>query len=61
VTRLDPEDAAYYALVAICLVLVGAIVTPGTLSVEQRGPVLVGVVTVLFGVAWRARNKKEEE
>ena len=60
-TRLDPADAAYYALIAICLVLVGALITPGTLAVEQRGPVLVGVVTVLFTVGWRARRPPNKE
>ena len=58
--HLDPEAAALYAIVAICLVLIGAIVTPGTLSVEQRGPVLAGVITALFGVAWRWRKRHDE-
>jgi len=57
VGHIDPESAALYALVAICLVLIGAILTPGTLSIEQRGPVLAGIVTVLFGVAWRFRSR----
>jgi hypothetical protein len=61
VTRLDPENAAYYALVAICLVLIGALITPGSLAVEARGTVLAGIVTVLFAVAWRARRKKEDD
>lgn len=54
--KLDPASAALYALIAICLVLVGALITPGTLSPEQRGPVLAGVVTVLFLVAWRVKR-----
>jgi len=57
VSHLNPESAALYAIVAICLVLLGALLTPGTLSIEQRGPVLAGIVTVLFGVAWRARAR----
>lgn len=53
---LDPQTAALYALIAICLVLVGALITPGTLSVDQRGPVLGGIVAVLFTIAWRRRR-----
>jgi hypothetical protein len=54
--KLDPASAALYALIAICLVLVGALITPGTLAAEQRGPVLAGVITVLFLIAWRIKR-----
>jgi hypothetical protein len=58
--HLDPEAAALYALIAISLVIIGALITPGTLSAEQKGPVLAGVFTVLFGVAWRWRKRHDE-
>lgn len=57
---LDPGDAAYWAIIATCLVLLGAIVTPGTLSVEQRGPVLAGVITTLFVVAYRVHRSRHK-
>ena len=53
---LDPHDAALWALVAMCLVLLGALITPGTLAVEQRGPVLAGIFTVLLAIGWRVRR-----
>ena len=59
--RLDPQSAALYAIIAICLVLVGALITPGTLSVEQRGPVLAGIVAALFAIAWRTRSRNDED
>jgi hypothetical protein len=55
--RLDPESAALYAIVAICFTLVGALLTPGTVGVEERGAVLVAIGTVLFAVAWRGRRR----
>ena len=55
--RLDPSSAAYFALIAICLVLVGALLTPGTVGVDERGVVLAGIVTVLFGIAWRRTRR----
>jgi hypothetical protein len=57
--RLDPHEAAYWAIIAICLVLIGALITPGTLSVEQRGPVLAGIITVLLAIGWRVRRREE--
>jgi hypothetical protein len=55
--RLDPESAALYAVVGICLVLIGAVLTPGAVSIEQRGAILAGIITALFGVAWRWRKR----
>jgi putative Mn2+ efflux pump MntP len=49
--RLDPGSAALYALIAICLVLIGALITPGTVGLNERGAVLGGIVVVLFTVA----------
>jgi hypothetical protein len=55
--RLDPHEAALWCIVAISLVLIGALLTPGSLSIEQRGPVLAGIVTVLLAIGWRVRRR----
>jgi hypothetical protein len=55
--NLDPPDAALWALVAICLVLIGALLTPGTVGVDERGVVLGGIVATLFAVGWRGRRR----
>jgi hypothetical protein len=55
--NLDPASAAQYALVAICLVLTGALLTIGVLSVAERGTVLAGIIAVLIAVSWRARRQ----
>ena len=60
--QIDPRSAALYAIIAICFVLIGALLTPGSLSVEQRGPVLAGIITVLFAIGWRiSRIPRGEE
>lgn len=56
--HLTPKSAAQFALIAICLVLVGAILTPGQVGVNERGAVLAAIATVLFAIAWR--GSKEE-
>lgn len=58
-TRLTPGEAALYALVAISLVALGAILTGSTetFSIAERGSVLAGIVAVLGGVAWWGRRK----
>lgn len=53
---LDPSSAALYALIAICLVLVGALITPGAVGLEERGAVLAAIAAVLFAVGWRIRR-----
>ncbi len=53
---LDPKAAAQYALIAICLVLIGALLTPGSVGLAERGTVLAGIVAVLFAIAWRGRR-----
>ncbi len=58
--RLDPGSAALYALIAICLVLIGALITPGAVGLEERGVVLAGIVTVLAAIGWRMRPKEGE-
>jgi branched-subunit amino acid transport protein len=59
--KLDPASAALYALIALCLVILGALITPGVLTADQRGPVLAGVVTVLFAIAWRSTRHPPRE
>jgi len=54
---LDPRSAAQYAIVAVCLVLVGAaLVAP--LAVEQRATVLSAAIVVLSVVAWRSGRRE---
>jgi hypothetical protein len=55
---LDPASAALYALVAICLVLIGAILTPGSVGINERGALLGGIAAILLAIAWRARRKE---
>ncbi len=55
-SKLSPGDAAAYAIIAICLVLIGALLTPGTVSIEERGAVLGGIAAVLLAIAWRMRT-----
>jgi hypothetical protein len=54
---LDPASAAQYALIAICLVLVGAIVTPGQVGIDERGAILAAIAAVLLALAWRGRRR----
>jgi hypothetical protein len=56
---LDPASAALYALVAICLVLIGAILTPGSVGINERGALLGGIAAILLAIAWRARQRRE--
>jgi hypothetical protein len=58
---LDPHDAALWALIAISLVLVGALLTPGTVGVDERGAVLAGIVAVLAAIGLRSRRRKDGE
>lgn len=57
----DPSTAAQYALIAICLVLIGAILTTGALGVAERGTVLVAVGTVLFAISWHRHRGGDGE
>jgi len=50
-----------YALIAIALVLVGAILTPGSVSVDQRAAVLGAIAAVLLAIAWRTRKREGPE
>jgi hypothetical protein len=59
-SNLDPATAALWALIAICLVLVGAILTPGSVGINERGALLGAIAAVLFAVGWRIRRKGGE-
>jgi len=58
---LDPHVAAYWALIAVALVALGAVLTGSTdsFSIAERGSVLAGIVAVLGYVAWRSRKRGE--
>jgi hypothetical protein len=51
--KLDPSSAAQYALIAISLVMIGAILTTGIVSIEQRAVALSGIIVILASIAWR--------
>jgi xanthine/uracil/vitamin C permease (AzgA family) len=55
--HLDAEVLAYLAIVGICLVLIGAVLTAGPVTIEQRGAVLTGIIATLFAVGWRAHRR----
>lgn len=55
--HLDPSSAALYAIVAIVLVLTGAILTAGPVTTEQRGAVLTAGVAILAAIGWRIHRR----
>ena len=57
-SSLSPAAAAQFALIAICLVLVGAILTPGQVGVNERGAILAGIATVLLAITWRGKREQ---
>jgi hypothetical protein len=57
--RLDPQSAAEFAIIAIALVMIGALLTTGVVSVEQRAVVLGATITVLLTIAYRRRRKDD--
>lgn len=59
-THLDPSSAAQYALIAISLVLIGAILTPGSVGINERGALLGGITAVLLAIAWRGRRRHDD-
>jgi uncharacterized membrane protein YiaA len=59
--NLDPQEAALWALIAICLVLIGALLTPGQVGVNERGAILAAIATVLFAIAWRKRRSRRDD
>lgn len=54
--NLNVHDAALWALIAICLVLIGAILTPGAVGIDERAAILAAIAAVLFAVGWRIRR-----
>ena len=60
---LDPHDAALWAPIAICLVLVGAILTANSegLNIAERGSMLAAITAVLLGIGWRIRRRSRED
>jgi hypothetical protein len=57
---LDPTEAALWAVIAICLVLIGAILTPGPVGINERGALLSAIGGVLLAIGWRARRRRSE-
>lgn len=55
--KSDVEGLAYLTIIGLCLVLMGALLTAGPVTIEQRGAVLSGIVVTLFTVAFRARKR----
>ena len=56
--RLDPHEAALWALVAIALVLVGGILTSNEqgLGIAERGSLLAAIAAILLAIGWRIRR-----
>lgn len=59
--NLDVHEAALWAIIAICLVLIGAILTPGSVGVNERGALLGAIAAVLFAVGLRLRRGNKDE
>jgi len=55
---LDPKHAALYALIAVSLVLVGAILAGSDVPASERAAVLVGVVGVLALIGFGIRIRR---
>jgi len=53
----DPSLAAYFGIVALCLVLFGVALT-GPLTNEQRATLIGSTFVALAYVAWRARTRR---
>ena len=58
---LSPHEAALWAIIAICFVLIGAILTPGTVGIDERGAILAAIAAVLLAVGWRLRRRGDGE
>lgn len=56
--NLDPASAAQFAIIAICLVLIGALLTVGILGVAERAAVLASIAAILLTIAWRGRRRE---
>ena len=60
--RLDAHEAALWAVIAICLVLVGGIITANAdgLGVGERGALLGAIAGILMAIGWRIRSSRRE-
>lgn len=58
--NLNPSEAALWAIIAICLVLIGAILTPGSVGINERGALLGAIAAVLFAVGLRIRRSRSD-
>jgi hypothetical protein len=58
---LDPHEAALWALIAICLVLLGAILTPGSVGINERGALLGAMAGILLAIGWRVRRTRNKD
>lgn len=54
---MDVHEAALWAIIAICLVLIGALLTPGQVGLDERSAVLAAIAAVLLAVGWRIRRR----
>jgi membrane associated rhomboid family serine protease len=59
--HLDPADAALFSLIAIAFTLVGALLTPGQVGIDERGAVLAAITGVLFAISLRRRRRREDD
>jgi hypothetical protein len=59
---LDPHDAALWAVIAICLVLVGGIITANAegLGIGERGALLGAIAGILMAIGWRIRASRRD-
>jgi hypothetical protein len=39
-------------------VLIGALITPGQVGLNERGAVLAAIAAVLFAIGWRIRRRE---
>lgn len=58
--NLNPSEGALWAIIAICLVLIGALLTPGQVGINERGALLGAIAAVLFAVGLRIRRNRED-
>ena len=59
--NLNVHEAALWAIIAICFVLIGAILTPGTVGIDERGAILAAIAAVLLAVGWRLKRRGDGE
>jgi len=55
---VDPKSAALYSIIAICFVLIGAILTPGTVGIDQRAALLAAIAGILLVIGFGFRMRR---